>query len=53
LNIGRGAVLDLNFKGEMKVRRFTLDNKPQAPGTYRATSTPGNIKGTGVLSVQH
>ena len=52
VNIAAGATLDLNFKGQMKVRKLSIDGKPQAAGAYNATRSPGALKGTGVLNVQ-
>ncbi|MCE9608600.1 MAG: autotransporter-associated beta strand repeat-containing protein [Chthoniobacter sp.] len=52
VNIGPGATLNLNFSGEMKIRKLTLDGKPQAAGLYRAKNAPGMLSGTGVLNVR-
>ncbi|MCF7732542.1 MAG: autotransporter-associated beta strand repeat-containing protein [Akkermansiaceae bacterium] len=49
--ISEGATLDLNFKGQMKVRKLSIDGKAQAAGTYNATGLPKTMKGTGVLVV--
>jgi autotransporter-associated beta strand protein len=52
VSIAAGATLELNFKGLMKVRKLSIDGKPQPAGTYNATSSPKALKGTGVLNVQ-
>jgi hypothetical protein len=43
--------LELNFKGQMKVRKLTLEDNEQPAGTYSAISASGLIGGTGVLIV--
>jgi len=50
--ISEGAMLELNFKGEMKIGKLYLDGKPQPAGTYSATTAPKFIKGKGILRVQ-
>ena len=50
--IASGAKLEVNFKGQMTLRKLTLDGKPQPPGIYTATSTPDFLKGDGTLAVQ-
>ncbi|MEI7899260.1 MAG: autotransporter-associated beta strand repeat-containing protein, partial [bacterium] len=50
--LSAGAVLDLNFKGELPVGKLTLDGKPQPAGTYNAGNTPAFIKGTGALKIR-
>ena len=47
--IGAGAALELNFKGQMRVGKLSLDGKQQPAGTYSAANSPAFIKGTGVL----
>jgi len=47
--IGAGAALELNFKGQMRVGKFSLDGKQQPAGTYSAANSPAFIKGTGIL----
>jgi autotransporter-associated beta strand protein len=49
VEIFEGAMLDLNFKGELRVGKLILDGKEQAPGTYDAKKSPNFIKGSGVL----
>jgi autotransporter-associated beta strand protein len=49
VSISEGAMLDLNFKGEMRIRKLILDGRPQPAGSYSAANTPRFIKGTGVL----
>ena len=51
ITIASGAKLELDFKGQMKVRKLTLEGKEQPAGTYSATSASGFIGGTGVLIV--
>ena len=51
IELSEGATLDLNFKGQMKVAKLSIDGKAQATGTYNATSHPKALKGTGVLVV--
>lgn len=50
--IASGARLEVNFKGQMTLRKLTLDGKPQPPGIYTATSSPEFLKGDGTLAVQ-
>ena len=51
ITVASGAKLELNFKGQMKVRKLTLEGKEQPAGTYSATGASGFIGGTGVLIV--
>ncbi|MCF7733795.1 MAG: autotransporter-associated beta strand repeat-containing protein [Akkermansiaceae bacterium] len=50
--VSEGAMLDLGFKGEVRVNKLYLDGKLMPAGTYRATNTSGYLKGSGVLVVQ-
>ena len=50
--VSDGATLDLNFTGEMRIRKLYLDGKLQPAGTYSAGNTPKYIQGTGVLKNQ-
>jgi autotransporter-associated beta strand protein len=52
VTVSNGATLALNFKGEMRVGKLIVDGKPQPAGSYSAASSPGFIKGTGVLNTQ-
>ena len=52
VSVASGATLNLNFKGEMRISKLTLDGKPQPAGTYSAATTPDFIKGDGVLKIQ-
>lgn len=52
LQISEGAMLDLNFTGEMKLAKLTIDGKLQPAGTYNAANTPKSIKGKGMLKIQ-
>jgi autotransporter-associated beta strand protein len=49
VSVADGAMLALNFKGEMPISKLTLDGKLQPAGTYSAASTPKFIKGEGSL----
>ena len=49
VTISNGATLALNFNGEMRVSKLTIDGKPQPAGTYSAATSPDFIKGTGFL----
>ena len=44
-----GAMLELNFTGEMHISKLTLDGKLQPAGTYSAAAAPKFIKGEGSL----
>ncbi len=50
--IADGAILALNFKGELRVAKLVLDGKPQSANTYGAANAPGFIRGSGVLRVE-
>ena len=50
--ISEGAVLELNFKGEMKIAKLFLDGKEQSAGTYSSANAPKFIKGKGILKLQ-
>ncbi|MCE9612575.1 MAG: autotransporter-associated beta strand repeat-containing protein [Chthoniobacter sp.] len=52
LSVAAGAMLDLNFKGEMRVARLTLDGQAQPPGIYGAANAAKFIKGTGSLKCE-
>jgi autotransporter-associated beta strand protein len=52
VSVSDGATLALNFKGEMRISKLTLDGKLQPAGTYSAATTPKFIKGDGVLKIQ-
>jgi len=52
ISVSNGATLDLNFQGQIRVRKLSLDGKPQPAGTYSAENAPKFIKGTGVLSLR-
>ena len=47
--VSEGAMLDLNFKGAMRVSKLYFDGTLQPAGTYGATNAPKYIKGHGVL----
>ncbi|MEI6674595.1 MAG: autotransporter-associated beta strand repeat-containing protein [Verrucomicrobiota bacterium] len=51
VSIADGATLELNFKGQMKVRKLSIGGKPQSAGTCNAISNPSALKGTGTLVV--
>lgn len=52
VNIAAGARLQLNFKGQMRVRNLKLDGKEQPPGVYSPANAAGFIEGTGTLHVE-
>ncbi|MEI7899744.1 MAG: autotransporter-associated beta strand repeat-containing protein, partial [bacterium] len=52
VHISDGAMLDLNFKGEMRIGKLYLDGKLQPGGTCNAENTPKFIKGKGALRNQ-
>ena len=52
VSIADGAMLDLNFNGEMHISKLTFDGKLQPGGTYHAGNTPKFIKGKGILIVR-
>jgi autotransporter-associated beta strand protein len=52
VSLSEGAMLDLNFKGEMHISKLYLDGKLQPSGTYDAKNAPQFIKGKGVLKNQ-
>ncbi len=49
LDISEGAMLHLDFKGEMRIGKLSFAGKPQPPGSYDAKNAPRFIKGSGVL----
>ena len=49
VSLSEGAMLVLDFKGEMSVSKLYLDGKLQPAGTYSAANAPKFIKGKGVL----
>ena len=49
VTVADGAMLELNFTGEMHLGKLTLDGKLQPAGTYSATTSPKFIKGKGVI----
>ena len=51
VSVDDGAMLALNFKGEMRISKLTLDGKPQPAGTYSAATAPKFIKGEGILKI--
>ena len=52
VSISEGAMLELIFKGEMKLAKLYLDGKVQSAGTYSAANAPKFIKGKGILKLQ-
>jgi len=50
--ISAGALLSLNFKGEMTIGKLYIDGKLQPVFTYSATSNPAYFKGQGILKNQ-
>lgn len=51
ITVATGAKLELDFKGQMKVRKLTLEGKEQPAGKYTAITTEGSIQGSGELNV--
>ena len=49
IDVSEGAMLELNFKGEMRVGKISFGGQTQPAGTYDAKNAPSFIKGTGVL----
>ncbi len=49
VSVSDGAILELRFKGEMRVGKLTLGGKLQPAGAYCAAGSPAFITGTGVL----
>ena len=47
--ISAGALLSLNFKGEMRIGKLYIDGKLQPVFTYSAASNPAYFKGQGIL----
>jgi autotransporter-associated beta strand protein len=52
VSVADGATLALNFKGEMRISKLTLDGKLQPAGIYSAATAPKFIKGEGILKTQ-
>lgn len=50
--VSKGAILELDFKGEIRIGKLYLDGKLQSAGTYSAENTPKFIEGRGVLRNQ-
>lgn len=49
VEISEGAMLGLNFNGEMRVSKLYFDGKLQPAGTYSAANASQFIQGTGTL----
>jgi len=49
VHITEGAMLELGFKGEMRIGKLYLDGKLQPEGTYGAENSPKYLKGKGTL----
>jgi hypothetical protein len=52
IDVSEGAILELNFKGEVRIDKLCLAGKPQPAGTYDAKNALQFIKGKGVLKIQ-
>jgi len=52
VHISEGAMLELNFKGELRIGKLYLDGKQQPGGTYSANNSPKYVKGKGTLKSQ-
>ena len=50
--ISEGAMLELSFKGELKIGKLYLGGKEQPAGSYSAENAPMYLKGKGVLKNQ-
>ena len=51
VSVADGAVLALNFNGEMHISKLAFDGKPQPAATYSAATVPRFIKGEGSLKI--
>ncbi|MFT4546672.1 MAG: autotransporter-associated beta strand protein, partial [Verrucomicrobiales bacterium] len=51
VDISSGATLELDFKVTMTIHQLIVDGELQPAGIYGATTSPGFLKGTGVLKV--
>lgn len=51
ITVASGAKLELNFKGQMKVRKLTLEGKVQPAGKYTAITAEGSIQGSGEIMI--
>lgn len=51
VRLSKGAMLDLPFRGKMKIRALYLDGKQQPAGAYNTRALPAFIKGSGTLRV--
>ena len=49
LSVADGAMIELNFKGEMKVGKLVIGGSARPAGTYSSANESKFIKGTGVL----
>jgi len=49
--ISEGAMLELSFKGEVRIGKLTLEGAAQPAGTYSAANLPKFIKGKGTVRV--
>ncbi len=49
IDVSEGAVLELNFKGEVRISKLSFAGKLQPAGTYSAENAPQFIKGKGAL----
>jgi len=52
VDVSEGAVLELNFKGEVRISKLSFAGKLQPAGTYSAANASQVIKGKGVLKNQ-
>jgi len=52
VSVADGAMLELNFTGEMHIGKLYLDGKLQPAGSYSAVTAPKFIKGKGSLKIQ-
>lgn len=52
VSLSEGTMLDLNYKGEMRISKLYLDGRLQPAGIYSAANAPKFVKGKGVLRNQ-
>lgn len=52
LFVSEGAMLDLSYKGKMRIHQLTLGGALQPAGVYDAVSSPGYITGTGAVRTE-
>lgn len=53
VNISSGAMLELNFIGDMRIGKLTIDGKSLTEGSHDAKNLPRFIKGQGKLTIRN